>query len=153
MELRRADSEVHVFLEHDEQVRWRCPECSTECGLHDHQPERRWRHLDTCQYRTILHARPPRSDCPEHGPRVVQLPWAEASSRFTVLFEALAISWLKEASQQGGAEPIAHLGIAEKSFRKRHRYLTIVNDSRPLARVGLSPKDGARPAWTAFGRR
>ncbi len=153
VELRRGDSEVHVFLEHDEQVRWRCPECSTECGLHDHQPERRWRHLDTCQYRTILHARPPRSDCPEHGPRVVQLPWAEASSRFTVLFEALAISWLKEASQQGGAEPIAHLGIAEKSFRKRHRYLTIVNDSRPLARVGLSPKDGARPAWTAFGRR
>ena len=51
--------------------------------------------------------RPPRSDCPEHGPRVVRLPWAEVSSRFTVLFEALAISWLKEASQQGVAELLA----------------------------------------------
>ena len=125
------------------------------CALHDHQPERRWRHLDTCQYRTILHARPPRSDCSEHGPRVVRLPWAEASSRFTALFEALAISWLKEASQQGiaellalswdeihgileravqrglerrAAEPIPYLGVDEKSFRKRHRYLTVVND-------------------------
>ena len=49
VELRRADSEVHVFLEHDEQVRWRCPECSTECGLHDHQPERRLRH-STAQF-------------------------------------------------------------------------------------------------------
>ena len=155
VELRRADGEVHVFLEHDEQVRWCCPECSVEYALHDHQSERRWRHLDTCQYQTILHARPPRSDCPEHGPRVVKLPWAEASSRFTALFEGLAISWLKEASQQGvaellglswdeihgileravrrglarrSAEPIPHLGVDEKSFRKRHRYLTVVND-------------------------
>ena len=55
--------EVHVFLEHDEQVRWCCPECSAECGLHDHQPERCWRHLDTCLYRTILHSR--RCLCPE----------------------------------------------------------------------------------------
>ena len=155
VELRRADGEVHVFLEHDEQVRWPCRQCSAVCALHDHQPERRWRHLDTCQYRTILHARPPRSDCSEHGPRVVRLPWAEASSRFTALFEALAISWLKEASQQGiaellalswdeihgileravqrglerrAAEPIPYLGVDEKSFRKRHRYLTVVND-------------------------
>ena len=50
-----------------------------------------WWVLDTCQYRTILQARPPRIDCPEYGPRVVQLPWAEASSRFTALFEALAV--------------------------------------------------------------
>ena len=38
---------------------------------------------------------------------MVRLPWAEVSSRFTVLFEALAISWLKEASQQGVAELFA----------------------------------------------
>ncbi len=169
VELRRADGEVHVFLEHDEQVLWRCPECEVECTLHDHQPERRWRHLDTCQHQTILHARPPRSDCPEHGPRVVELPWAETSSRFTALFEGLAISWLKEASQQGvakllalswdeihgileravrrglarrNAEPIAYLGVDEKSFRKRHRCLTIVNDL-----------NGSRVLFVAEGRR
>ena len=56
VELRRADGEVHIFLEHDEQVRWPCRQCSAVCALHDHQPGR-WRHLDTCQYRTILHAR------------------------------------------------------------------------------------------------
>ena len=44
VELRRADGEVHVFLEHDEQVRWPCRQCSAVCALHDHQPERRWRH-------------------------------------------------------------------------------------------------------------
>ena len=168
VELRRAAGEIHVFLEHDEATKWLCPECGRECGLYDHQPERRWRHLDTCQYRTILHARPPRSDCAEHGPRVVRLPWAEASSRFTALFEALAIAWLREASQQGvaellglswdelhgileravrrglerrRAEPVPRLGVGEKSFRKRHRYLTVVNDL-----------DRSRVLWVAEGR-
>ena len=155
VELKLTDGEVHVYLEHHEQVNWPCPECGAPCKLHDHQPERQWRHLDTCQYQTILHARPPRAGCGEHGARVVKLPWAEASSRFTALFEALAIEWLKEASKKAvagqlglswdeihgimeravkrglerrQAEPIAKIGIDEKAFRKGHRYLTLVND-------------------------
>ena len=177
VELRRADGEVHVFLEHDEQVRWPCPECSAECGLHDHQSERRWRHLDTCQYGTILHARPPRSDCPEHGPRVVRLAWAEASSRFTALFEALAISWLKEASQHGVAELLAlsrdeiH-GILERAVQRglaspsrspiwastKRAFVSAIATS-PSSTISTaraccsSPNDGAKQAWTAFGRR
>jgi hypothetical protein len=39
--------------------------------------------LKPAMYRTILHADPPRSQCPSHGVRVVKLPWAEPSSRFT----------------------------------------------------------------------
>ena len=155
VELKLTDGEVHVYLEHHEQVNWSCPECGAPCKLHDHQPERQWRHLDTCQYQTILHARPPRAGCGEHGARVVKLPWAEASSRFTALFEALAIEWLKEASKKAvagqlglswdeihsimeravkrglerrQAEPISKIGIDEKAFRKGHRYLTLVND-------------------------
>jgi len=60
--------------------------------------------LDTCQYETILHASPPRSEYGEHGVRVVRLPWAEPSSRFTSLFEGLAIEWLKASSQKAIAE-------------------------------------------------
>ena len=71
VDLQLTAGEVHVYLDHDENVNWRCPECEKECRLFDHQPERQWRHLDTCQYRTVLHARVPRSDCKEHGPRVV----------------------------------------------------------------------------------
>ena len=155
VELKLTDGEVHVYLEHHEQVNWPCPECGAPCKLHDHQPERQWRHLDTCQYQTILHTRPPRAGCGEHGARVVKLPWAETSSRFTALFEALAIEWLKEASKKAvagqlglswdeihgimeravkrglerrQAEPIAKIGIDEKAFRKGRRYLTLVND-------------------------
>jgi transposase len=123
--------------------------------LYDLQAERFWRHLDTCQYRTILHAESPRSECPEHRVKVVWLPWAEAGSRLTALFEGLAIALLKSASQQAvtdllrlswdemhgimeravarglkrrARETIRHLGVEEKGFRKGHSYVTLVND-------------------------
>lgn len=155
MELRLEQDEVHIFLSHGEGLSWKCPECGQGCALYDHQPERRWRHLDTCQYKTILHAEPPRADCAEHGPRVVKLPWAEPKSRFTLLFERLATEWLRHASQKAvaetlqlswdeihcimdraverglarrEAEPLSLIGIDEKSHRKGHNYFTLVND-------------------------
>ena len=94
--LAREQQEVHIYLEHKAGVAWRRRQCGRECAL-DHQPKRRWRHLATCQYRTILPAAAPRGDCPEHGAPTVKLPWAGPSSRFTALFERLAIDWLRAA--------------------------------------------------------
>ncbi len=155
VELKIAEGEVHVHLEHATGVTWPCGECGQPCPLYDHQTERRWRHLDTCQYRTILHADPPRSQCPEHGIRNVKLPWAEPSSRFTAMFERLAIDWMKVASQKAvgdqmhlswdevhaiqeravarglarrKAESIRHVGVDEKAFTRGHHYFTLVND-------------------------
>src|ERR1035438_235738 len=70
---------------------------------YDHVEERAWRHLDSCGFSTHLHARPPRVECPEHGVRQVTLPWAEPMSRFTILFERLAIDVLKECDLEGAA--------------------------------------------------
>jgi transposase len=153
--LNLEEGKIHIYLTHAEDLRWPCPECGAQCPLYDHQPERTWRHLDTCQYQTILHAAPPRARCDEHGPRVVQLPWAQPGGRFTLLFERLIIDWLRIASQQGvarqlglswdeihgvmdravqrglsrrKAESVSKLGVDEKAFRKGHQYLTIVND-------------------------
>lgn len=155
VELQLTPREVHIYLSHEDLASWPCAECGAPGKLYDHQRERQWRHLDTCQYRTILHAEPPRSQCPTHGVRVVRLPWAEPSSRFTALFEALAIAWLKAASQKAvaeqlglswdeihgvmeravkrglerrQAEPVPRLGVDEKAFRKGHKYVTVVND-------------------------
>ncbi|GJM26952.1 MAG: ISL3 family transposase [Phycisphaerae bacterium] len=146
---------VDVFAEHERGLAWPCPECGIESGLHDHAEERVWRHLDSCQFRTLLHARPPRVKCPEHGVRQVRLPWAEPHSRFTALFERLAIDVLRETSVQGAcrilriswdeawhileravnrglvrkeATVMRYVGIDEKSFRKRHRYASLVCD-------------------------
>ena len=72
-----------------------CPRCGALAALHDSQPERTWRHLDTMQFATLIHARTPRVKCPEHGVQVIELPWAEKHGRFTLLFESFAIEVLR----------------------------------------------------------
>ena len=46
----------------------------------------------------------PRLQCPEHGTQTVQVPWAEKHSRFTLLFERLAIDVLLEYSIRGACD-------------------------------------------------
>lgn len=72
-------------------VRVACPECNASCSVYDHANERTWRHLDTMQFETRLTARLPRSHCAKCGVKLCAAPWAEPHSRFTLLFEALAI--------------------------------------------------------------
>src|SRR3989449_9137732 len=66
VELDVAGGAVHVWLTRAEGAPAPCPECQTACPIYDHR-EREWRHLDTCQPQTRLHARVPRVDCPTHG--------------------------------------------------------------------------------------
>src|SRR5438105_6779212 len=87
---------VHVWLEQQSGTSFVCPECQPASSLYDHV-ERSWRHLDTCQYETRLHARVPCIARLTHGVKTVPVAWATAHSRFTLLFERLAIAWLKEA--------------------------------------------------------
>jgi len=101
VDLTVKEQRVDVWAEHKDGHRGACPECGTELPLYDHAEERAWRHLDTCQVLTSLHARPPRVQCPAHGVRQVRLPWAEPHARFTALFERLAIDVLKESAVRG----------------------------------------------------
>lgn len=131
-----------------------CPKCGQLCGCYDHLV-RRWRHLDTCQYKTTLEAHVPRVECKEHGVLQIKVPWAEPGSRFTALFEAIAIDWLLEANisavsrrmgltwdeldgimqravrrglQRRQEIKVEYVGVDETSFQKRHEYVTVVSD-------------------------
>lgn len=66
---------VHVCRAPDHELT--CPQCGAVCRGYDSR-RREWRHLDTCQYRTILVADVPRVACPEHGVVTVSVPWAES---------------------------------------------------------------------------
>lgn len=152
----RADrEEIEVQLELREGAALACPECGQAVPRYDRAAERRWRHLDTCQFRTVLRARVPRVQCRAHGVRQIRVPWAEDRSRFTQLFEAVAIRVLRETTLTGLAtllrlswdeadgifrravarglvrrrrEPLGVLGVDETSFQKRHEYVTVVAD-------------------------
>lgn len=95
---------VDIWAGHDEGLRWPCPECKVMLPVYDHAPERVWRHLDTCQFKTFLHARIPRVKCQDHGVKQVRVAWAEEKSGFTVLFERLGIEVLKETNIQGARQ-------------------------------------------------
>lgn len=149
-----AAGAVDVFVEQPEKE-LPCPTCGTASPVHDHTRSRSWRHLDSCQFRTLLHARPPRVRCKEHGVHQVALPWSEARSRFTAMFERFAIDVLRQTSIAGACailrvswdeafgimrravargllrreqRPVVHVGIDEKAIRKGHKYFTVVSD-------------------------
>jgi len=156
VEMDMARHEVVVYVEHPAGSRFTCPRCERELAVFDHAEERRWRHLDSCQFLTYLVARPVRVSCPDHGKLQATLPWAEAGSRFTTMFEALAIDMLKAANVKRAAEmlrltwdeawgvmeravwrgrcakgrsvPPAKIGVDEKAISKGHRYMTLVSD-------------------------
>jgi transposase len=155
VKLSMATQQVDVWTEHAEGQAWPCPTCGRELALYDHSEERSWRHLDSCQFKTYLHARPPRVRCPEHGVLQVRLPWAEARSRFTALFERLAIDVLRETDVKGATRilriswdeawhileravargmvakqkaVVERIGVDEKAAAKGQTYLTLVCD-------------------------
>jgi hypothetical protein len=49
-----AKQHVEVYVGHPAGQRFTCPECGRELGVYDHQAERVWRHLDSCQFLTYL---------------------------------------------------------------------------------------------------
>lgn len=83
-----------------------CPECGKAAPGYGTR-RRHWRHLDTCQYHTLLMADVPRVHCSEHGVQQIDVPWVEAGSGLTALFEALVIGWLGEATSRPGRSAFA----------------------------------------------
>jgi transposase len=146
--------EVTAIVQYKPAEKLKCPECGKEGSLHDHRT-RRWRHLDSCNHKTLIEAEIPRVKCSEHGIKQVPVNWAEKNSRFTLEFESAVILWLKEDSiktvalnfgiswdevngimgralkrglQRRQETQLTMIGIDETSFQKRHEYVTVILD-------------------------
>jgi transposase len=100
--LKREAKEIEVQVACTEKV-WGCPTCAQRMHAHDYV-ERRWRHLDSCQFRTVIVAAVPVVKCSEHGAQTVAVPWAEKWGRFSRLFERLAIDLMQECSISAACE-------------------------------------------------
>ena len=133
-----------------------CPECKKRCPQADMAPERTWRHLDTMQFTTMIHAAVPRSKCSTCGVLTIPIPWAGKHSRFTLLFEYMAVEVIKACSSVSAAskllgldwqatqsimdraverglarrslDNVRNVGIDEKSFGKGQDYVSIMTD-------------------------
>lgn len=163
----KHDGYIEIVLDID--VPLHCPLCGCVCPRHDSRT-RRWRHLDSCEFQTILVADIPRVQCPEHGVKQVAIPWSDGRAPYTAKFESYIIDLLLEttisaASRLAGLgwDAIAgiqeravmrglgrreldapvNIGVDETSFKKRHDYVTIVMDQQEGTAIHVSCGKGA----------
>ena len=145
--------------------RSRCGDCGRKASRYDRMPARRWGHLSYRKARIWLQYSPWRTSCADCGVKVEQVPWAERASRFTRQAEELiaylaqitdkttvqkltGIAWrtvgdvvervIQRTLSSGRLDNLRQIGIDEFSYRKRHRYLTIVvnHETRRVVWVG-----------------
>jgi transposase len=146
-----------------------CPGCRRKVRGRFEEKERRWRHLSLWGQEVILEGTIRRLRCPRcETVRTEAVPWARPGSKFTRLLEdavallaqkldhtAVAqfagISWVTvgaiarrvvaEKLDPVRLQDLRRIGVDEISFRRRHKYLTVVTDH-----------DTGRVVWVAEGR-
>jgi transposase len=135
----------------------RCGRCGKRCPGYDQgEGRRRWRALDLGTIRAYLEADSPRVRCADHGVVAAQVPWARHGAGHTYAFddtaawlvthcsksavrELLRVAWRTVGSivarvvtdAEAGTDRFANLrriGIDEISYKRGHRYLTVVVD-------------------------
>jgi transposase len=136
----------------------RCGVCQRRCPGYDRGTgRRRWRSLDIGVTRTWLEADSPRVRCSVHGVVVASVPWARHGARHTYAFDSmvawsvrntsksavshkLRVAWLTvgaivarvvaDADARSGDRlaGVRRIGIDEISYRRGHKYLTVVVD-------------------------
>ncbi|MDM7490886.1 ISL3 family transposase [Rhodococcus sp. CSLK01-03] len=151
-------------------ARSRCGVCRRRCpGYDGGAGRRRWRALDAGLTTVVIEAWAPRVVCREHGVVVAHVPWARHGAGHTRRFDE-TIAWLAtHCSKSAVCElmqvawrtvgsivdrvwadtertfdrfaGLRRIGIDEISYKKGHKYLTVVVDH-----------DSGRLVWAAEGR-
>ncbi len=151
-------------------ARGRCGRCGRRAGGYDRgEGRRRWRGLDLGTVQVWLEAEAPRVSCPEHGPTVAAVPWARHGAGHTRAFDdtvawlavqcsksavcalmriawrtvgaIVARVWADTERQHDRFAGLHRIGIDEISYKRGHRYVTVVVDH-----------DSGRLVWAAAGR-
>ena len=170
VELEEASGVVVVAVRPSKGAAGRCGQCGRRASWYDHgQGRRRWRALDVGELRCYLEANAPRVNCRVHGPTVAHVPWARHGVGHTRAFDD-TVAWLAvQCSKSAVVElmrvawrsvgaivtrvqtdidarvdrlaGLRRIGIDEISYKRGHRYLTVVVDH-----------DTGRLVWAAAGR-
>ena len=136
-----------------------CPECEfTTFSRYDRRPvESSWRHLDLGVWRLEVRSQLRRLCCPVHGVRTEGVPFARTGSRHTADLEDLVgflatqmdktaicrllrIDWdtvgrmitrvMETGLDARRLDDLFEIGVDDVSWRRRHKYLTLVSDHR-----------------------
>lgn len=95
VDLSLADQRVVVEVVLKTGQMWTDPADSTKRAHINGWTERQWRHLDTCQFETLIKVRVPQLKYSDGTVEELAVPWAERYSRVTLLMEAFVIKLLQ----------------------------------------------------------
>jgi transposase len=170
VEFDEVEQVVVAHVRPKQQVARRCGRCHRRARVYDRgEGRRRWRGLDLGTIEVFLEAEAPRVRCPRHGVIVAAVPWARHDARHTVEFdehvawlatkcskvaiaELMRVAWRTVGSiltrvwvdlekRHDRFAGLRRIGIDEISYKRHHRYLTVVVDH-----------DSGRLVWAAPGR-
>jgi transposase len=157
VEFDEAEQVLVVSVRPRKATKRRCGRCGKRCPGYDQgQGRRRWRALDLGTVMAFLEADSPRVRCTEHGVVAAQVPWARHDAGHTYAFDdtaawlvthcsksavrdLLRIAWRTVGSivtrvvadAEASTDRFANLrriGIDEISYKRGHKYLTVVVD-------------------------
>ncbi len=157
VEFNEVDECVVVSVRPRKATKRRCGRCGKRCPGYDQgEGRRRWRALDLGTIRTYIEADSPRVRCAEHGVVAAQVPWARHGAGHTYAFDdtaawlvthcsksavrdLLRVAWRTVgaivtrvvADAEVATDRFANLrriGIDEISYKRGHKYLTVVVD-------------------------
>jgi transposase len=157
------EKELHIYLDHPKGARFEYDD--KQYPVYDHQ-ERNWHHLRFFQHQCFLHARVPRIKTDDGKVKLVEVPWAQPGSSFTLLFERDVLNLIQEGMSVSGVsrrlsigdkrvsriimrhvsqalatqeiEVVKELAVDETSTRKGHNYFTIMSDREAKKVIGVA---------------
>ncbi len=161
---------AHVRPRTRARSRARCGCCGRRAPGYDRgEGRRRWRGLDLGTIQVVIEAEAPRVTCPEHGVIVAGVAWARHGAGHTIAFDE-QVAWLATQTSKSAVTQLMRIawrtvgaiitrvwadvekihdrfaglrriGIDEISYKRGHKYLTVVVDH-----------DSGRLIWAAPGR-
>lgn len=161
---------LDIYIDFARGSEFTCYGCGREgCKAYD-TVEKTWRHLNFFEHVTYLHARVPRTDCPNCGIGIVSVPWAREGGGFTLLFEAFIMvlardmpvnaiarlvkehdtrlwrilrHYVDQARREQDYSGVTRFGVDETSSKKGHNYISIFVDMDKSKVLFATPGKGA----------
>ena len=146
IEFSKENKRLDIKISFSRGATFACPVCGTASPAYDTK-EKTWRHLNFFQYEAYLTARVPRVKCPnaDCGVKRVSVPWARKDSGFTLLFEALVMTLVREMPVKAAA---AMLGEHDtRLWRVIDHYMQSARaqvDHSDVRRVGMDETSARR---------
>jgi transposase len=134
----------------------RCGRCGKRAPGYDQgEGRRRWRALDLGEVRSFLEAEAPGVDCPEHGPTVIQFPWARHAAGHTSAFDD-TVAWLAVHTSKTAVVELVRIAWATVGAiiaRVVDEARSAVDPFDELRRIGIDEISYKRPPLPHRGRR